>query len=328
MKPENLLLVDHDGEVILKIADFGLSAIFSNANNVNEHSIRRLRSVVGSPHYVAPEVLQDAGHGYDGAKVDTWSIGIILYALLAGNLPFGEDLLRCSRFDRFRKWCLNVARSNDSPSDDNNFPNWLFPPCFSAEVQSLLTQLLNPDPSLRLSVYDAEYHPWVLSRNGNISKEELPTSSAPHIGIPLGMSRHIKQIEERWGYGIAGNSVIEDESMSPLLFDECAKAVLESDEVSPDRVPLQRLSGENIENRDKKSSQEHITQSIPIPGSSPTIIYNNLFNSPPLASSLEKLSEFSTLSLADEYDQRCFFMFTTANNFVVYGKPRHYASGK
>ena len=177
MKPENLLLADGSDGATLKIADFGLSAIFSNSSeDIGQgkcRDIRRLRSVVGSPHYVAPEVLQDTGQGYDGAKVDAWSAGIILYALLAGNLPFGKDLLKCVRYDRFRRWSFTTKYDDDGemacafqndPCNQNEdpFPPWFFPLHFSQRVKSLVAQLLYPDPSLRLSILEAAHHTWVV----------------------------------------------------------------------------------------------------------------------------------------------------------------------
>ncbi|KAF0705080.1 hypothetical protein AaE_014662 [Aphanomyces astaci] len=175
LKPENLLLADNEELSTLKIADFGLSAIFSITEYTNGDAataIRRLRSVVGSPHYVAPEVLQDAsGQGYDGAKADAWSIGVILYAMLAGKLPFGKDLLKCIRFDRFKKWSLQTKYDDDveDPAHDVaatavDFPEWFFPAHFSYDVKALLAQLMYPDPCLRLSVDEASKHRWVLDR--------------------------------------------------------------------------------------------------------------------------------------------------------------------
>jgi serine/threonine protein kinase len=118
----------------LKIADFGLSAVIFAAVAATENSsflatshqplseksnkdseerddtipledldlagapVKRLRSVVGSPHYVAPEITDGNAAGYDGRKVDMWSAGVILYGILTGSLPFGRDLSACPRF--------------------------------------------------------------------------------------------------------------------------------------------------------------------------------------------------------------------------------------
>ncbi|KAE9361001.1 hypothetical protein PF008_g1462 [Phytophthora fragariae] len=118
LKPENLLLSDAD---VLKIADFGLSAHFiaavsSGASTDDQGDgarlaparFRRLNSIVGSPHYVAPEVLQNARYGYDGRKADMWSSGVILYGLLVGALPFGRELVTCPRYLKFGEWLRSL----------------------------------------------------------------------------------------------------------------------------------------------------------------------------------------------------------------------------
>ena len=80
LKPENLLL---DSNKNIKVADFGMAAWQkSNSNGM-------LRTACGSPHYAAPEVV--AGTPYNGSVSDIWSCGIILFALLAGRLPFDDD---------------------------------------------------------------------------------------------------------------------------------------------------------------------------------------------------------------------------------------------
>lgn len=75
MKPENLLL---DANKNIKIIDFGFGNTF--------HRDRLLDTYCGSPFYAAPEMIQ--GIRYVGPEVDIWSMGVILFALLSGRLPF------------------------------------------------------------------------------------------------------------------------------------------------------------------------------------------------------------------------------------------------
>ncbi|GAB4832037.1 CBL-interacting protein kinase 18 [Ancistrocladus abbreviatus] len=123
LKPENLLL-DEDGN--LKVSDFGLSAL---AESKREDGL--LHTICGTPTYVAPEVV--SRRGYDGAKADIWSCGVILYVMLAGHLPFRESNL----MELYRK--MRKA--------DYKCPNW-FPP----EVRKLLSKILDPNPNTRISI--------------------------------------------------------------------------------------------------------------------------------------------------------------------------------
>ena len=131
LKPENLLLDEHGN---LKVSDFGLSAI-----NASKRQDGLLHTTCGTPAYVAPEVISK--RGYDGAKADIWSCGVILFVLLAGYLPFHDRNL----MEMYRK----VARG------EFKCPNW-----FPSDVRRLLSLILDPNPHTRISINKIMENSW------------------------------------------------------------------------------------------------------------------------------------------------------------------------
>ena len=132
LKPENVLL-DASGEI--KVIDFGLGTVLAHPDEV-------LQVACGSPHYAAPEML--LGEGYLGARVDMWSLGVCLYAMLCGCLPFDEpemDVL----YDRI------IAGSFDfSPA-----------PRISPAAKDLICGLLRMPPDERLTARAVMNHKWL-----------------------------------------------------------------------------------------------------------------------------------------------------------------------
>ncbi|KAJ8761397.1 hypothetical protein K2173_001528 [Erythroxylum novogranatense] len=123
LKPENLLL-DENGS--LKISDFGLSALSESRRQDG-----LLHTTCGTPAYVAPEVISKKG--YDGAKTDIWSCGVVLFVLLAGSLPFHESNI----IELYKKITRGEFRC----------PNWFHP-----EVRKLLSRILDPSPCTRITI--------------------------------------------------------------------------------------------------------------------------------------------------------------------------------
>ncbi|XP_065000371.1 CBL-interacting protein kinase 6-like [Musa acuminata AAA Group] len=131
LKLENLLLDDQGN---LKIADFGLSAF---AEHVRPDGL--LHTACGTPAYVAPEVF--GKKGYDGAKADLWSCGVILFVLLAGFLPFHDENI-LAMYKKIRRGDFRC------------------PPWFSSDTRRLITKLLDPIPSTRITVGKLMEIPW------------------------------------------------------------------------------------------------------------------------------------------------------------------------
>ncbi|KAI5679800.1 hypothetical protein M9H77_01027 [Catharanthus roseus] len=131
LKPENLLL-DENGD--LKISDFGLSAV---TDQVREDGL--LYTLCGTPAYVAPEIL--AKKGYDGAKIDVWSSGVILYVLSAGYLPFNDPNLMVM----YKKIYKGEFRC----------PKWM-----SSDLKKFLSRLLDTNSMSRITIDEIKRDPW------------------------------------------------------------------------------------------------------------------------------------------------------------------------
>ncbi|KAL6326370.1 hypothetical protein AAG906_007875 [Vitis piasezkii] len=126
LKPENFLLVNEEEDSLLKTIDFGLSVFFKPGEKFTD--------VVGSPYYVAPEVLRKRY----GPEADVWSAGVILYILLKTEQGIFEQVLHGDL---------------DFSSDP-----W---PSISESAKDLVRRMLVRDPRRRLTAHEVLCHPWV-----------------------------------------------------------------------------------------------------------------------------------------------------------------------
>jgi len=145
IKPENFLLSSQTDDAELLACDFGLGTFFKPGD---EFSI-----LVGSPYYVAPEVLR---RKYS-MEADIWSLGVVLYILLSGLPPFWGP----SDKDIF----ISILKGH---LDFSSKP-W---PSISEEAKNLLRSVLNLDPSKRPTIGQLLCHPW-LKENGVASERPL-----------------------------------------------------------------------------------------------------------------------------------------------------------
>ncbi|XP_076942943.1 calcium-dependent protein kinase 26-like [Bidens hawaiensis] len=134
LKPENFLFVDDDEDSVMKIIDFGLSSFFKPGQVFTD--------VVGSPYYVAPEVLLK----YYGPEADIWSAGVIIYVLLCGVPPFYAD----TEEDIFEEVLHGKLDFSIDP-----WPN------ISAGAKDLVKKMLVRDRKKRITAHEVLCHPWI-----------------------------------------------------------------------------------------------------------------------------------------------------------------------
>ncbi|KAL3645137.1 Calcium-dependent protein kinase 8 [Castilleja foliolosa] len=155
LKPENFLFANKKETSALKAIDFGLSVFFKPGERFNE--------IVGSPYYMAPEVLK---RNY-GPEVDIWSAGVILYILLCGVPPFWAETEQ------------GVAQAIIRSVIDFKRDPW---PKVSDGAKDLVKKMLDPDPSRRLTAQQVLEHTWLQ----NIKK-------APNVSLGETVKARLKQ---------------------------------------------------------------------------------------------------------------------------------------
>jgi len=153
LKLENILLDKHGN---VKLVDFGFTREYSG-------TISYLQTWCGTLCYSAPEMIK--GEKYAGEKVDVWSLGIILYALLRGELPFDDD------DDSITK--TRILKEDPIYPED-------FPPAAKDLCQKLLSKRPLPRPSLA----DILRHPW-LSEHAPQQQETLKLQQPPPFSTQL-----------------------------------------------------------------------------------------------------------------------------------------------
>ncbi|KAM8781818.1 MAP/microtubule affinity-regulating kinase 3 isoform 6-T6 [Rhynchonycteris naso] len=169
LKAENLLL---DADMNIKIADFG----FSNEFTVGS----KLDTFCGSPPYAAPELFQ--GKKYDGPEVDVWSLGVILYTLVSGSLPFDGQNLKELR--------ERVLRGK-----------YRIPFYMSTDCENLLKRFLVLNPIKRGTLEQIMKDRWINAGHEEdelkpFVEPELDTSDQKRIDIMVGMGYSQEEIQE------------------------------------------------------------------------------------------------------------------------------------
>ncbi|XP_071956905.1 hormonally up-regulated neu tumor-associated kinase-like [Antedon mediterranea] len=141
LKVENLLLDKNNN---IKIIDFGLSNLISNLKPVVRDSglCVYMGTQCGSPAYAAPEIIANRKYG---PKVDVWSIGVNMFAMLSGTLPFVVEPFNLK---------LLLHRMLKGQMSE-------FPPNVSTECKSFILKLLEPNQVKRLSIYQVAAHEWL-----------------------------------------------------------------------------------------------------------------------------------------------------------------------
>ncbi|KAJ6670802.1 hypothetical protein OIU85_014640 [Salix viminalis] len=223
LKPENFLFANKKETAALKAIDFGLSVFFKPGERFNE--------IVGSPYYMAPEILK---RNY-GPEVDVWSAGVILYILLCGVPPFWAETEQ------------GVAQAIIRSVIDFKRDPW---PRVSDNAKDLVKKMLNPDPKLRLTAQQVLEHPWIQN-----------AKKAPNVPLGETVRARLKQfsvmnkLKKRALRVIAEHLSVEEVAGIKEAFDMMDTGKSGSINLEELRVGLQKL-GQSIADADLRILME------------------------------------------------------------------------
>lgn len=167
LKPENLLRETKAPDANIKVIDFGESALMNPGE--------RLSSMLGTPYYIAPEVLSNSY----SEKCDVWSCGVILYILLGGTPPFNG------------KTDSEIIAKVRVGSYEYTGSNWQL---VSAQAKDLIDKMLVLNPDNRISATAAVNHPWIREYNSLVRKDSTEAISGSFDNLKaFSSSRKLKQ---------------------------------------------------------------------------------------------------------------------------------------
>lgn len=176
LKPENILLVSKDyANSTLKVIDFGLATQYDPADPP-------LRKHVGTPYYIAPEVL----HKQYRESADVWSMGVIMFTIMCAYPPFWGNT-EADIYSRIRKGMYRFQGAEWQRRSD--------------DAKDMVRSLLQLDPAKRLNVHTALQHPWIVYEG----EPHLPPTSPRIISLlrtwtsfPWLKRLHILLVAARW----------------------------------------------------------------------------------------------------------------------------------
>ncbi|CAO2629039.1 Serine/threonine-protein kinase Chk2 [Lemmus lemmus] len=163
LKPENVLLSSQEEDCLIKITDFGQSKI------LGETSL--MRTLCGTPTYLAPEVLVSNGSAGYSRAVDCWSLGVILFVCLSGYPPFSEHKTQVSLKDQ-----ITSGKYNFIPEVWTDV---------SEKALDLVKKLLVVDPKSRFTTEEALNHPWLQDECMKRKFQDLLAQEKNLMALPL-----------------------------------------------------------------------------------------------------------------------------------------------